>query len=421
MMLNCKKSVMRNILLAITNIGRCINNHIIRGIKILIIFLLPLLLLNCSFSTKYEKQMNEILDWEKSNGVFSDEQFDKVFEIIEKNPQTFEYDFSIPDDSFIESFFQPHKSKVSYMNFVESNDQQVRAYILERHGFSGNPSLGFETSALIQYKIGGEIFTYRLTDTYSIIEEIANLSDNKYLLITYYGNIAQGDHNYNQARVYKLDENGIHLLTNVFEKDGKLVNEIEVYWESGVYIKDEVAYNATSQNPNEEDSDEYKNWGIQYNWLDKNLYVANTRDVGNYKLLDGTFRYYRWNGKIFNDETIMSPYEIKNEDFYIRIEQNRDGSCIYKCWNGGVKSGTPSLTIRNGRRELWDEVDIHDYNKWISLDAYVPLGEKYTFTNNGFTYQYYTGWSKGRQYEELNVLDSKDNLIYSKEFKTVKK
>lgn len=413
---------MKNMHCAITYIAEVNTiNSVINRVNLIFLFFIPILFTNCSVSTKYEEQINEILDWEKSNGEFSDEQFDKVFKIIEKNPQTFEYDFSISDDSSTDTpFFSPQESKASYMKCVVSDDQQVRAYILERHGFGGNLSWGFETSTLVQYQIDGEIYTCRLTNSYSIIEEIAKLSDNKYIFIAFSGVVTQGEQNHNCAEVYELDKNGIHLLTNVFEEDGKVANDIEVYWDSGVSIEDKVTDEETTQNPNEDDADEEFNWGIQYNWIDKNLYVANTKNVGNYTLLDGTFRRYRWNGKIFKDVTIMSPYEVKNEDFYIRIEQNIDGTCTYKCWNGGHKSGTPNLTIRNGRRELWDEVGFCNYNEWISLDAHTPLGERYTFTNNGYTYQYETGWWKGHQYEDLNVFNSKGHLIYSREFKDVR-
>lgn len=410
---------MKNKHFAITEIEREKGNYITNGVNILIIFLTLIFFTNCSVSTKYEEQINKILDGDKSYGEFSDEQFDKVFEIIEKNPQTFEYNFSIPDESSGFTFFSPHGSKVSYMNFVESNDQQVRAYILERHGFGGNPSWGFETSTLIQYQIGGKIYTYRMTDTNSIIEEIAKLTDNKYIFIAFYGHIAQGEHNHNQARIYKFDENGVHLLPNVFEKKGKFVDEIEVYWESGVYIQEEFTDYEISKDPDEEDTDEYMNWGILYNWQDQNLYVANTREIDNHKLLDRTYKRYLWDGKMFKDDTIMSPYEVRNEDFYIRIEQNKDGTCTYKCWNGGIKSGVPNLMIRNGHREMWHELGFVDYNKWVSFDESSPLGERYTFTNNGYTYLYETGWRKGETLERLIVYAPNGDVVYSNDFDTV--
>ena len=396
---------MKNKHFAITEIGGKKDNYITNEVNILIIFFTIVFFTNCSVSTKYEEQISNILDYDKSYGEFSDEQFDKVFEIIERNPQTFEYDFSVPDKSY--GFYS---SKVPYMNLVESNDQQVRAYILERHGFGGNPSLGLETSTLLQYRIDKKVYTYRMTDTYSVIERIAKLTDNKYLFIAFYGHITNGDHNHNQARVYKLDENGAHLLTNVFERYGKFTDEIEVYWEDGV-INDNNEYVY-------EDIDEELLFGITYNYMDKNLYVANT-NKNKYELLDGTFNRYCWNGKMFKDVTIMSPYEIRNKDFYIRIEQNKDGTCTYKCWNGGIKSGVPNLTIRNGRRELWDELGFQDYNKWISFDEYTPLGERYTFTNNGYSYLYETGWRKGETLERLIVYAPNGDVVYSNDFDTV--
>lgn len=60
-----------------------------------------------------------------------------------------------------------------------------------------------------------------------------------------------------------------------------------------------------------------------------------------YTLLDGTFNKYYWAGTCFRDITIIELYEVKNKDYYIRIEQNKDGSSIYRCWNGGRKVGAP--------------------------------------------------------------------------------
>ena len=164
----------------------------------IIVLALLILFAGCSGSSKYERQLNKILDWEANNGCFTDEQFDKVFKTIEGDPKTLEYDFS----------------DVIYLKVIETNDGNVRAYILESHGFGGNPSLGFDTRTLIQYRIGNNIYTYRMPDTYSVLEKIAKVDNDQYLFIAFYGSIAQGEHNNHQARVYRLDESGIYQKTS---------------------------------------------------------------------------------------------------------------------------------------------------------------------------------------------------------------
>ena len=376
----------------------------IRGVLIILASLM--LFAGCSGSPNYEKQFSKILDDEACHGCFTDEQFEKIFEIIESDSRTFEYDFMCKNT--LDEYTQ---CNVSYMRFVESSDKMVRAYILESQGFQGNPSHGFDTRTLVQFRVGDNIYTYRMPDTYSVIERIVKLDDNQYLFLAYYGNMAQGQHNNHQARVYQLYESGIYQNHRAFEKNNHLDNEIEVYWEGRINPVDDSDLNF--------DEDELY-FGIFYNEYDGTMYVANTKiiedDYSKLEVLDGTFRRYSWDGDRFRDVTIMNPYEVKNKDYYIRIEQNKDGSCTYKCWNGGIKSGKPSLTIYGGTRELWYELGFMNYDEWISLDAYQPLGERYTFTNNGYVYQYMTGWYKGHMYEDLEVYNPKGNIVYSNEF-----
>lgn len=48
-----------------------------------------------------------------------------------------------------------------------------------------------------------------------------------------------------------------------------------------------------------------------------------------------------------------------------------------------------------------------------------PLGEKYTFFNKGYRYEYYHGWSRGGQLEVLYVYDADETLVYSGFFEPV--
>ena len=383
----------------------------------ILFFISLLVFVGCTINPKYENQINKILDWEANNGCFTDEQFDEVFRIMEREPRTFDYDFlyhNIPDEDA--------RCRVDYMRFVESSDKVVRAYILESHGFGGNPSLGFDTRTLIQYRIGKTVYTYRMPDNYSIIEKIAKVDDGQYLFIAFYGCIAQGEHNNHQARVYRLDESGVYQKNRAFEKNNHLEDEIEVYWEGKISPDDDSDLMST-ECFDDEDYDNELYFGIFYNDYDGTLYVAKTRiiedDYSELEVLDGTYRRYAWSGERFRDVTIMAPYEVKNKDYYIRIEQNKDGCCTYKCWNGGIKSGKPNLTIGGGTREFWHELGFMNYDRWISMDAYPVLGERFTFTNNGYVYQYMTGWYKGHLYEDLNVYNPNGILIYSKVFDVV--
>ncbi len=324
--------------------------------KIFKLLSIIVLCLGCSNSSKYEKQFSKILDYEASNGCFTDEQFDKIFKIIENDTHTFKYDFSYQGGSDEEiPLIGFSQSKGDHMRCVNSDDNAVRAYIVERYGFSGNPSVGFDTRTLIQYRVGDNVYTYRMPDTYSVIERISELADNQYIFIAFYGSIAQGEHNNHQARVYRLDESGVHQLPRVFEKNNHLEDEIVVHWEGKASTEDESDFEST-ECYDEEDYENELYCGIVCE--PHKIYVANTKilkddDFGEYEVLDGTFKCYCWDGAIFRDVTIMEPYEVKNKDYYIRIEQNKDGSCTYKCWNGGIKSGKPSLTIHGGTRKFW--------------------------------------------------------------------
>lgn len=376
--------------------------------KDIIFFISLLLCVGCSSGSNYEKQFSKILDYEACKGCFTDEQFDEVFGIIEGDSRTFEHDFSYVD----------------HMRIIESNDGNVRAYIMENQGFGGNPTWGFYTAALIQYRIGDSVYTYRMPDANSVIEKILRLSDKQYLFISYNGTISyRGQYDYNRAVVYHLDESGAYQLADVFEKDDYYDDEIEVYWNGKVCPDDESELIST-EGYDEDNIEDKLYYGIFFNKFDGTLYVANTKvfeenQYGKLMVLDGTFRCYCWTGDTFRDVTIMKPYEVKNKDYYIRIEQRKDGSCTYKCWNGGIRSGEPNLTIYGGTRERLHELGFMNYDEWISLDEYQPLGERYTFTNNGYVYQYMTGWDKGHMYEDLNVYNPNGTLIYSKDFDIV--
>ncbi len=369
-----------------------------------VICISSLLLIGCSKNLSYEDQISNILVYEEGKGEYTNEQFEKVFKLIEDNAETFDYDFSELDD----------------IKVVTSDDENIRAYIVERRGFGGNTSNAFDTRTLIQYRINNKIKTIRLLEDYPIMDKIFRISDKYYLFIDSWGVILSGSQNHNRARVFRIDDGGLIQVPLSFNSNDGYSDELEVYWVEGHCEEDDIIYNELIDKYGE-----YFLYGmIYYNVFDNTLYVANTctSAVSHDEILTGAFSRYTWDedNSEFVDSTIMSPVEFQNDKFFIRIEQETDGYCTYKCWNGGKKSGNPTLTIRNGKREIWDEIEIHNFNKWISFDEYKPLGEKYSFENKGYKYQYMSGWLKGRTYEDLEVYNPKGDLVYYGHFEPVK-
>lgn len=92
-----------------------------------------LALASCGQALKKQEQsfiqeLNELLTMHQ-DGTYSDEVIQSIFDLIKNNPQSINYEF---DKEF------------SDIRIATSEDGNVRAYNLERCGFHGNPSLGFE-------------------------------------------------------------------------------------------------------------------------------------------------------------------------------------------------------------------------------------------------------------------------------------
>lgn len=360
--------------------------------------------ISCSRNHSYEDQISRILVYDDEVGEYTDGQIEKVFKLIEDNPETLDYDFSeeLP------------------MIVVTSDDGKVRAYVIEKYDFGGNPSAGFETSTLIQYKVGNEIYTTHLDEEFPIVKSIAHLSDNFYLIIDWWGFIAQGEHNHNRARVFKIDEWDLKMCSNIFRDNENNKNQIEIYWNDDDFLDDSMPNYYELQEKLIDEANADFDLGIVYNKNLKDLYIPNIIHTPHqYEIMDGTFSRFYWTGKYFIDATLMDPLERMNNDYFIRIEQESDGSCTYRCWNGGVIIGKPALTIRNGNRQVWGEYGIYDYNKWISLDESYILGETYSFENKGYRYIYRIGRDRGYKIEDLEVYDPKGELVYSGRFEPV--
>ena len=333
------------------------------------------------------------------DGLIPDDKIDDIFRFIESTPATLHYDFG----------------EMEGLKVVTSSDGNVRGYVIDTSGFQGNPSRGYDTKTMLQYRIGDSVYTSMLPDEYSTLHYIAKISDDKYLFINTHNDVSNGVQNYNEAMVFEIKNNGMSQLRRAFHFGDRRSDKLEIYWNNGYWRCDD------REILSQFDLDDINDLILSYNPHDKTLYAANTtsyidNDCNSEYYLDGTYNRYQWNGAVFENSTIMKPRNIRNQDYYICIEQSSDGELWYRCWNGGKKKGKPTLTIRNGKREIWDDKETHDYNKWISFDEYKPLGEKYTFKNNGYRYQYMSGWLRGRTYEDLEVYDPKGELLYSGRF-----
>lgn len=363
-----------------------------------------LILIGCSKNISYEDQISNILEYEEGVGEYTNEQFEKVFKLIEENPET----FSIEMDD------------INRFNSVLSDDKKVKAYCFDIN--DSHYGYGAECRVILQDNVSGKIRSILLPDTITAIEKIYSLSNNRYLFIGASGSIHQGVYMYKQANVYEVGKQNVSKLHDVFCTREDKSDEIEVQYEQELSQRDDEIYVLLAyRNSGIIDSvDEIDKLAILYNQLKKELYVADTGEgTDGSQVMTGTFKHYQWDGNTFRDITLIKPIEFYNDDYYFRIEQSSDGSCTYMSWNGGKKNGKPNLIIRNGIRRLisWDYRC--PYNEWITNDESTPEAEEFVFQNNGYTYRYTTGWSHGALLDELEVYDPDEELIYSGKFKQV--
>lgn len=355
---------------------------------------IALFLISCGQNMNRQEQsfvqeVNKMLDWPEY-GEYSDEVMQCVFDYIRKNPQSLDYEF---------------EDEPSRMRIATSGDSLVRAYSLERSGFEGNPSLGYDCKTILQFRSGEDVFCEEFDNFNGFVARIHHIDSNYYLLETFQVNIAQGTHETYNLYVYKIDNNILQKVNGCFVNREGASNNLELSWDDshGNLKKDEE----------KEDSI------FIYSVLKKELYVIKGMPLKGETL---KYRQYNWNKQRFELRGYDEPKEYCNKEYYIRIEQQSENTWIYKCWSGGEKHGEPDLIIKNGAKQYWLYDDsLISYDEWWTDDESSPLGEKYTFYNNGYRYEYYDGWSKGSQQESLYVFDSKDNMIYSGDFTLVYK
>ena len=351
---------------------------------ILLVWLLfTLFLSSCGQRERtFVHEVNKMLDWPQ-NGFYSDEKMQSVFEHIRKNPQSLEYEF---------------KEEPQHMRISTSDDGMVRAYCLERSGFEGNPSLGFDCKTMIQYRHGKEVFCRVIDNFNGYITSIRHIDSNKYYLLeSFQGYIAQGIFETYTLYVYKMEDKLIRRAKECFANRHVISDELELSWDDhgGEYVVDDSIDDVI----------------FFYNQFNKELYVLKDIPQIGESL---QYRQYCWNGKCFELKSYDEPKEYRNDKFFIRIEQQSEDSWTYKCWNGGIKHGEPDLIIKHGTKQYWlSDNSLIAYDEWFTDDESSPLGVKYTFFNNGFRYEYYDGWSKGMQREELLVYNTKEKMIYN--------
>ena len=352
-----------------------------------------LVLASCRSNVNQQEQsfiqeLNEMLDWPEG-GDYSDEVMHSVFDFIKKNPQSLEYKF---------------EEEIPHIRIATSDDGNVRAYSVERYGFEGNPSLGFECKTMLQYRYGETVFCNEVENFNGYITQIRHVDANKfYLLEDFQGGISQGTHEFYSLSVYKIENNKLHKVKGAFVNGNNVFDNLEFSWDDmGGHL--EIDFE-------KEDS------AFIYNIFQKELFVIKGMPLVGEPL---KYRQYCWNNRCFELKKYDEPAEYCNDKYFIRIEQQGEDFWTYKCWNGGQKQGEPDLVIEKGTKEYWlYDNTLISHDEWWTDDESSPLGEKYTFFNKGCRYEYYHGWSRGEQLERLYVYDSGETLVFSGDFEPV--
>lgn len=337
----------------------------------------------------FVQKVNMMLGWPE-DGIYSDEIMQSVFDYIKKNPQSLEYEFI--DEP-------PH------MRIATSNDGRIRAYNLERRGFEGNPSLGFECKTMLQFRSGETVLCEEFDNFNGYITRVVHIDSNYYLLETYQGRMSQGIYETYNLYVYKIENNKLHKVAKSFVNRDGISDNFEFSWNnSDVFLEYE-----------EEIGDSV----FIYSVLKQELYVIKGMPLKGERL---KYRQYNWNKQRFELKKYDEPKEYYNKEYYIRIEQQSENSWTYKCWNGGEKHENPDLVIKNGTKQYWlfDDYLIPS-DEWWTDDESSPLGEKYTFFNNGYCYEFYDGYSHGMYFKHLFVYNHKEDEIYYGDFTPVAK
>ena len=346
------------------------------------LFFILVLFFSCGQQERsFVQEVSKMLDWPE-NGFYSDEIIQSVFDCIRQNPQSLEYEL---------------KDGPHHMRIATSDDGMVRAYGLERSGFEGNPSLGFDCKTMIQYRSGEDVFCEVVDGFDGYITSISLIdSNNYYLLESFQGCVAQGIFETYNLYVYKVENKKLYKMKGCFANRNGIFDNLE-------QSLDDLG--------GQLDLERLEDSVFIYNKFHKELYVLKDAPQDGESL---RYQQYCWNEQRFEFKKYDTPKEYRNNKYFIRIEQQSEDFWTYKCWNGGVKHGEPNLIIKSGTKQYWlYDNSLISYDEWFTDDESSPLGEKYIFCNNGFRYEYYDGWRNGMQREELFVYNEKNEIIYN--------
>lgn len=295
-----------------------------------------------------------------------------------------------------------------------SPDSCLWACGVERCGFGGNPSRGFDMRTRLLYRGKDSVVCAELEPGRGYVSRIICIDSAKplYLLVDYQRCMAQGEHHRVMLAGVEISAEGKIVPTRIFGVEGRFSDRISWSWDEYGYDveTDEMKYSANL-------SDTY---GVDYDAESGELRLPYIVEYGEYPIATDARRVYRWNGTRFVEKGVAPLFDLCNDEFHILIEVQHNGDYRYRSWNKNRRvSDAPDLEITHGDRKCWnDSGEIVDYGLYLEDGSEdTPAGYVYIFRNNGYRYEYHTGYSRGRWVDELHIYDSHGELIYNKSFR----
>ena len=329
-------------------------------------------------------ELNEMLNTGAENGMQFDEVIDPVFDLIKRIPQSLEYEFEFEEE-------------IPYVNIVTSNDGNIRAYNIDRCGFGGNPSRGFDCRTMLQYRLGDSVFCKEIDFSNGIIQNIWHVDSNKYYLLEYWqGYMHQGVRETHTLYLCKIENDKHYKVRGAFSNGNNVSDHIKLYWDDwgGEFFIDYEKENSV----------------FVYNSLKKELYVLKGMPVKGTVL---KYRPYCWNKQCFELKKCHKTIEYCDDNYFVQIEQQDENFWTYRCWNNGQKHGEPSLIINHGIKQCWtNNQTLISFDELSAYDESSLQGEKYTFFNDGYRYEYERHWDDDRLFHALHVYSPNEELIY---------
>lgn len=341
--------------------------------------------------TQFINEVNRLT--QLHNGYIPDEAIDKLFLTIKENPQTINFELNESDP------------ETKAMVIATSPDGSMRAYSVELSGFYGNPSLGFTSRTLLQYRDKDSIRCTELDGSVGYIAKIVRLDTltRRYILLDYEQATGQGDHFYPGLMGVEISDCGEIIPAKIFKKAGHLHSHIELHWEGYGY---DEASDQTKLSVELLDSQ-----CMDYDENTGELRIPHIVEYCGYPIATEAWHRYQWNGECLVDQGVAPLFDLYCGDFHIIIDISRDGNYRYRCWNKSRQvSDTPDLQINNGIKLCWDECGTKMV--YEGDDEILPMGYIYAFYNQNYCYEYHTGWYRGRTVDELLIYRDSNELIY---------